>query len=811
MFYFMYMLKILHCLILLSCATFIIAQQPDEALNRYGAQIPIEKTYLHFDRSDYVAGQYMWFKAYQYADLLPSNQSTTLYVELLNNSSSLIARKILPVFMGVTTGQIELPDTLSEGQYLVRAYSIPMLNHSQDFLFRRSFFITGRKKQAEAASLKAASRLEFFPEGGNLVTGLINTVAYKATNAAGLPVSIKGQLKKETGETVAQVSSFHDGMGYFDLQPKENERYYVLLDDDVTGKKYPLPDQTKKGVVFKVISSGKAKFFEILQHDSDPMFKAAYMVGQMQHHVVFRTGFPEQKNEIQGNIQTDALSSGILHITVFNKQGMPLAERLTFVNNKEYLLPSTITFDTLNFSSRSRNNFTVALKDTIRGNFSVSITDASFESSQFRQDNILSSLLLTSDIKGYVHTPAWYFSADTDSVQNSLDLVMMTNGWRRFRWDALLKQPAVPKKLVDPGYISLSGTINLEGTKKPLAEKELMMMIVGADSSKTMQMIRTDAAGRYTVDSLLFFNKAKIFFSDIKGKKSKFILVKPDGDSLSRSYPLTAELVSDHFPAVAGTAASKTMLDREYDAILKEGGLMLHGVTVKGRSKTKLEEYEQKYVSGLFSGDALRTLDLTGQDLIAYRNIFDYLQSKVPGLDVSVDGLDYTIYLRQQATLSGMGSQPATLFLDEIETDASFISTIPASQIAMVKVFSNFVGASGNGAGGVLAIYTKKGSDYLNTLPSAGDIIQYQGYSVIREFYSPDYKVNTTNNSQPDNRMTLLWNPAVFVNNINPRIPISFYNSDRTKRYKIVVEGMTIDGKMLMIEKTIPDEPKKAF
>jgi hypothetical protein len=190
------------------------------------------------------------------------------------------------------------------------------------------------------------------------------------------------------------------------------------------------------------------------------------------------------------------------------------------------------------------------------------------------------------------------------------------------------------------------------------------------------------------------------------------------------------------------------------------------------------------------------------EERITDNNIFDYLAYKVPGLSITKDGLDYSIIYRQVASASSMGLIPMTLYLDEIETDASFISAIPADQIAMVKVYSSFVGAVGNGAGGALAIYTKKDADLYNSV-SPGDRIIYKGYSVIKEFYSPDYAVDSSLLRKPDSRITLFWNPDIAVKGINVSVPIHFFNNDRTKRFKIVVEGVTIDGKMLMIEKTI--------
>jgi hypothetical protein len=242
---------------------------------------------------------------------------------------------------------------------------------------------------------------------------------------------------------------------------------------------------------------------------------------------------------------------------------------------------------------------------------------------------------------------------------------------------------------------------------------------------------------------------------------------------------------------------------------MRAEGLMLEGVTLKSRKKTPLEELEEEYVSPLFSGDANATLNPAEEDLTHYKNIFDYLRLRVPGLQILTDPLDpgYIVEYRQQATASSMGEIPMAIFLNEVPSDADAVASIPANQIALVKVFSSFAGAAGNAPGGVLAIYTKKGIDP-GALPSSGEVVGYQGYSVIREFYSPDYSIKNKK-TKADYRMTLYWNPTVFVNSVNPKIPIVFYNNDRTRQYKIVIEGMTTDGRLLMIEKTFGG--KKAF
>ncbi|HEX7845020.1 MAG TPA: hypothetical protein VF476_04405 [Chitinophagaceae bacterium] len=801
-------MKAAYCLlIILFVSHYSFAQQPDEKLKSWHEQNPIEKVYLHFDREEYLAGQTAWLKAYLYSDFLPSDLSTVLFVELLNSSSKVLQRQTLPVLMAVSQGQIELPDTLAGGQYIIRAYTATMLNHDENFVFKRTIRVAGKNKNKSLATETAKQiRLEFFAEGGNFVTGLPNTIAFKATDENGWPVNVNAVLKNSNQQIMAEFSSLHDGMGMFDVDAEAGTSYFVELKDDPSHQKYPLPQHAAKGVVFRLLNAPDGIHFEIFQEKNDPLFQVAYMIGQMQHYPVFKQTLKQGVNSLSGVINASNLSSGILHITLFNKDGMPLAERLSFVNNKEYIKPADLTIDTVNFSPRSKNHFSLAFKDSVSGSFSVSITDPAYNPSAIREQNIFSSLLLTADLKGYVHNPAYYFSADNDSVKTALDLLMMTHGWTRFKWEQLIKDPLPALKYKDPAFVTLSGRVMLDGTKKPFADKELLLYLVAADSSRNMQLIKTDATGDYRMDSVLFFGRANILFSDIRGKKSKFVDVRPSPDSLHRPYVLRPLDKTDpqlnNKPGESNKAIAKKMAD-EYDAFLKGNGLVLSEVIVKAKKKSAIEELEDKYASGAFSGDSRKTFDLVNSDEAAsYMNIFEFLQARVPGLVAGRDeNGDYYVYFRQQATISSMGNQGMDIFLDEVLTDANMVGFISPNQIAMVKVFSNFVGSTGGGAGGALAIYLKKGTDYFNSLPSAAEMITYNGFSVIKEFYSPDYKVVKKN--EPDQRMTIYWKPDIFVHGKNSNIPISFYNNDRSRQFKVVIEGITADGKMLMIEKLI--------
>ncbi|WP_018629450.1 hypothetical protein [Niabella aurantiaca] len=774
------------------------AQTLEQKLDQWGQKSTIEKLYLHLDRESYIAGQSIWFKGYFLSDYTPSVKNSSVYLELLNNKSAVVVRQIFPAYLGVSMGQLEIPENFPSGSYQIRAYSPLMLNQP-GFVYSKRIEIFGAAAKETKTKATAANTidLQFFPEGGNFILALLNNVAFKAVDQNGYPVSVSGLLKNNKGETVTRLSAVHDGMGVFTLVPQASENYYVVLDQEPS-KQYPLPAATTKGITFTVVNSPKGKQFKIEHPKGVPQeFRAAYMIGQMENQVLFKQPLQQEKDLIGGVIQTTNLLSGILHLTVFNKDHMPLAERISFVNNKEYQLPGELVADTLNTTAHQRNRFNFHLKDTIIGNFSVSVTDADYETDPYRPLNIYAYFLLNSDLKGYIHNPAYYFRSDADSVKNALDLVMMTNGWTRFKWSEVTGNTLPAPLYHDQGYIHLAGKVNIEGTRKAFANKDLILMMRPVDTLHgkvgPTKMIHTDSTGNFRMDSMIFYDRMHLLFSDIKGSKSKFIKVKMDADSLSRSYDMPPLQLP--YRDTLNSQTEEKMLSA-YDDYLKAEGLTLKNVTVKARQKSETEKLEDEYTSGLFSGGInSRVLDLRNEPG-GGMNIFEYIQGRIPGVTVSRTDGQYVVKYRD----GGFGGSNMTLYLDEMQTDPIFIESIPVNDIAFIKVMGNFVGASGGGS--ALAIYLKKGVDRLASTASATDIVMYKGYSIIKQFYAPDYDLKNVDTSKPDERLTLAWLPDIYLANVSPKVPIVFYNNDRTKRFKVVVEGVTNDGRMLMLEKT---------
>lgn len=221
--------------------------------------------------------------------------------------------------------------------------------------------------------------------------------------------------------------------------------------------------------------------------------------------------------------------------------------------------------------------------------------------------------------------------------------------------------------------------------------------------------------------------------------------------------------------------------------------IYLQEINVKGKRIPQEETMDKKYASGLFSGGDGYAFDLTKENTMGYFNIFQYLQGRVAGL--LIDGNS------TNPAVSWRGGSPS-FYLNEMPIDKSFLSNIPINDIAYVKVFRPpFLGGFGGGGNGAIAIYTKKGGEARSEDTRGFSNFKKAGYNIVREFYSPDYAIKKEVHQLPDKRVTLYWNPDLHMDSTTHRLRIRFYNTDITRRYRVVVEGLDVTGRLGRVEK----------
>ncbi len=550
--------------------------------------------------------------------------------------------------------------------------------------------------------------------------------------------------------------------------------------------------------------SGKDAFFIVNTEKSVGNNKPAYLLGTMDNQVVFEKQFEPGSKIIRGLLPQIQLPSGILSLTLFNKDDQAIAERMVFVNNAEYLLKGNFMVDTFSAKPRSKNHYRFLLPDTQAGNFSVSVTDADKEIPFDSRESIISSIFLTNEVKGYVHNPIYYFENDEPKRKAHLDLVMMTSGWRRFTWEQVLtnRLPSVSYK--DPNYISFSGKAYKGGTDELLTNTELVAFIASRDSANQFFTAPIDGEGKFSLNGLIFYDTAVITFQNNK-EKNKAVRLGVSSVSLSKYFHYSPKTLQ-RFVSPLLTSNLNSSVKALYDALFdeKQKVLLLEDIrlsSVKSKSKTSL--VQERYLSGPFGVNAAKVLDLvSNQETQHYQNVFEYLKRKEGNLNISGTGGSYTVNYRNTRTLSG-GPINMAIFLDGALVNSEFVATIPLREIALVQVYgTGFVGSEGGGAGGAVAIFTRKGEDRLTATISSLSSTRIVGFSPIKEFFSPDYTVNPAPGST-DYRSTLYWNPYIETDARQKTIDIPFFNSDSAKRFKVVLVGIDSDGKMLHMEKLL--------
>ncbi|MEO8823576.1 MAG: hypothetical protein ABI366_08370 [Ginsengibacter sp.] len=776
----------------LSCAT---AQNFEKNLETYANNFTAERIYLHYDKSSYAPGETVWFKLYMMQTIFPADDSKTVYIDWTDPTGKLLVHTLSPVQDGTAFGQFKIPDDY-KGPFLhVRSYTKWMLNFDSSYLYNKDIRILSDSGVAPS-KIVIKPELEFFPEGGDIIDGVNNKVAFKANDQFGRPVKIKGVIKNSGGEVIDKLEPFHNGMGFFYFMPHLGNKYTAYWQDEKgTEHTTPLPPVKNSGVSLQVaIVGSKRNFLVAVSPQSVSKYNLIHVVGTEYHQPVFNITKQFSNGVTQGVIPTEALPTGILTITVFDENWIPLAERITYINNGEAEFHPTMSVKHWGLNKRAKNEIEIEVPDSLSAQLSVSVTDGAIGIDS--TDNIISHLLLTDELKGKVYDPAYYFKNTSDSIQQQLDLVMLTHGWRKFNWQKLVSgefpQIKYPK---DTSYLSISGKIyGATPTQLELA-KQIVLMVNKRNSGTQVFTVPVKPDGSFTDPSLILFDTAKIYYqlgknNGLDDVSVQFMTKKllPFADNAKAT-----GLDFSHMPDTTGDKYHIHLNDALQRELEYYKGKVLATVNIKAKSKSTLDEMDKKYTSGMFSGGDAHEFDLVNDPFAASSiSIFQYLQGKVAGLQINTSS--------NPPSLSWRGGTPS-LFMDEMPVTADMISNIPVNDIAFIKVFQPpFMGAVGGGSGGGIAIYTRKGGDEKQESGKGLSNNTVSGYTLIRQFYSPDYDTFSEENEKKDLRSTLYWNPNVVTVPGQNKVLLKFYNNDITESFKVTIEGMTKDGRLAHVE-----------
>lgn len=782
----------------------LFAQKADSALAVLSTQYPSEKVHIHYDKDYYLAGETIWFKAYLFSDGRPSGLSSNFFVQLVNSNGQLITEKKYPVLGASVRGSIELPDSLPQATYYIRALTPGLLTESESFIYKKSILIIN-PAAPKATVTPSTLSLQFFPESGKLVDGILTVVGFKSTDQWGTPLDVEGILKSDDGTTIASFKSYHDGIGKVQFKPQVGKKYAAEVETSSGKRTFQLPAVEASGINLRIQDEKGGKKFQLSRSANEKdQYAELMVVAEINNHVVYENDISfEDYPSIIGHLITDSLPSGILHFTVFNKDWMPLAERITFVDNGEYKSPATINLLKSGFTKRAEDSVELVFANLMQRSCSVSIVDQTGPGSQ-DMDNIWSRFLLTSDLKGHVFNPAWYFDNSGDSVKLALDNLMLTHGWSRFNWTKILNGQFPAKRMEDKNLITISGKVVDEKTKAPLAGGKISFFMKAADSSSQNFEAPVSADGSFHLDSLFFSGNSHFLYAySDKQEKRKAALIILNEDQVDKTMRITSSgMLEGETVKNPGIVPSKSELDTRTGAVknkldeVKE----LKNVDVKVKSNAKpIDLVNEKYTKGVFRAPGKVDIDNINDPVNDKSlNAVDFIKNRIQQLEIQGG----TFVNRKNISLMSGQKWVVGIFLNEIPTDMNQLRSLRAGDIALVKFYeAGFVGVGSGSPGGALAIYTKQKA--YDTPPEILPSLNYEGYAITKEFYKPDYSGDNANHKEPDQRTTLYWNPDIFTDSETGSVKFNFYNNDFSRKLKIILEGFDARGKLIHVEKSI--------
>jgi hypothetical protein len=776
-------------------------------LETWATDEPVEKVYLHLDKPYYAAGDDIWFKAYVVSGPLHrlSSLSSILNVELINGSDSIIQSVKLALDSGTASADFALPDTLHQGNYRIRAYTNYMRNAGSEYFFDKQLAIINtadpvkknkkiavRSRTVGNGNATGRTDVQFFPEGGYLVNGVASKVAFKAIAPNGLGVPVKGTVVDNRGRQITQFATTHLGMGVFELIPVAGLTYTARITD--TGGSVvtiPLPNVQQNGQTLAVNynSQGSLTASILLSRSSlsDRQNTQLTLVAQSSGKICYtgktNPGVAVTTLAIPKNI----LPTGIVQFTLFSPTGEPLNERLVFIQNTDQLNLKLAT-DRQVYAPRQKVQLTLTSQNNngqpAAGNFSVSVTDETrVPVDEDSENNIMASLLLTSDLRGYVEQPAWYFNSTDDNRRTALDNLMLTQGYRRFDWKRALNAAAPAKRYLPETSLQISGTVVTTGGKPVINAK---VKLFDLDSIQFTRDTTTDEHGRFVFKNLTFEDSVRFIVQARTAKNKKNVDIKmdrmmPPNASENKGRPNLQVDFANRFGVFAKSSKQLYEAERRY-------GLGNHVISLQ---EVVIREKRQAVRnSSNLNGPGNADQIIKGKELqmMGCPNISDCLQGRLLGVNFR-NGIAY----------STRDYRPMQLIVDGVYMEPDFLNTINYNDIQAIEVLRN-IGLTaiygGRGASGVLLITTKRGDENDEPEPIYGrGITTYypKGYYKARQFYSPMYDKAETNKQLADLRTTILWNPKVTTGR-DGTASLNYFNAGGKGTYRIVIEGIDNEG-----------------
>ncbi len=779
-----------------------------------------EKVYVHTDRDYFTGGGDVFFKVYLTdASLLQEKaRSKVVYVDLIDGDKKVIQSKKIAVQNGQGIGDFQITSKYKSGNYILRAYTEYMKNFDAAFFFRKTIYIRSvTNLSSTETNIAKKAVVQFFPEGGDLVNGLRSKVAIKATGEDGFGVQLEGQILDANKNKMSTISTNENGFGQFMLTPTEGQTY--TFEGTYNGQPIQamLPVALKEGAVLSLDNSDDEMIAIQINTNVSSNMTDGYLIGQAMGKLFFKEKIADS-GTLAVELDGYDIPFGILHFTLFDNLGRPRAERLIFNHVGIDNFNIDISADKVAYEKREKIQLKLDVYDdngdVLDTDLSLSVRSDYLERATANNDNIQSYLLLSSDIKGVIENPTAYFKDTETTTKANLDLLLLTQGWRRFIWQDALKIP-IKEILHQPEQgVSVAGKI----TKKDAADKPIKAVGFLSELSANLSMIdfETNNLGEFSIGGLQAINGTEMVLqAAILDKKQQ--KVKKGSYTLKGNRAINIE-IAERMPFLVNDKATTFLnlakqqkekltslsnlenISYKNDLSYEDGDFSIEIDSIEVTA-TKIEKVIEFYEDGMLYNrpDTRIKFDEKVVDPNMHNDVLSILVGKAPG--VSFDPATASIIVRgKKSGLSGITQrQSARFMVNGTMVSDGYAMAINPMNIAFIDILRSFnqltiYGEAGSN--GLIMIYLKPPNERQNAQKKevAGVTnFTFKGYDQARTFYSPVYTELNRATGKADNRITLHWTPSIQFNELGEAF-VEFFTSDRIGTYDIIVEGISKDG-----------------
>jgi hypothetical protein len=729
-----------------------------ERLHSLAKNAPPELAYIQTSKDIYETGEDLWFKVNlldaQY--LIPSLLSKTLYLQLLNESTKkAVWQEKYEIQDGFANGRVYLDSNLPEGVYLLAAYTPNSFfgDPTEFYAIRRIKVVTDITTWKETLTIPVPDKvntLQFttFPEGGNLVSGIPSKVAYKAVNINGEPVDIKGTLFEDT-TPIVEFKSIHAGMGSFIFTPDNSKKYFIRLSEPAIDSIFPLPEIYSSGMTMQLIKRDKESLSFKISQRPERNEEDIYLRVQCRGEVYGMTTARLSK-DLLIKVPLSGLPQGITEITLFNSSLEPIAERLVYVNTDKKLNITTELSKEI-YPTRGKSTLKITVKDEkgkpVMANLGVSVFEKLYQN-PCDSDNILSYVNLSSQLKGRIYSPSFYFNSKSNDRDEALDLLMLTQGWRRYIWNEmnLKKITEVHQQVIFDG---IKGEVNYPDRKNKIPKDQTFVIVFSPNVDQKNVLVATDSIGIFLVPQyyLKAYERDYIYMKPLGSPGTKPIIKVPDPFETINLLMRSNEVI---YPMNSILNLKETSTDSYPSGI---NMLKIKEVTIKGQKGNIIHG---KYLGFL---DSLARFGNSEKDdyYVCSRGILNcpICGSKAIGNTKPIDGQTYNYYF------------------DGVVKKVEYLNS---------KIYLNGV-----------EIVNPINSITEEELLKMNNLARTKAYFDSREFYKPNYDQDTEDVIIPDFRNTLLWEPSIFTDT-NGEALVNFFCSDINSDFVGRIEGVSGEG-----------------